>query len=117
MLAHLLHKRRREIAADVSRKLSAAEIDTDTALSSTAQLMALLPAARKDGRLASQEVHEALVRITASWDAMVVARGEMIASHQALAVTSDRFHLSETGWGGMGEKAMSPGLVAVENAA
>lgn len=117
MLAHLLKKRRREVAADVARKLYAAENDTDTALTSTAELMAMLPAARKDSRFAAQEVHDALVRITASWDAMIVARGEMIASHHALTETSDRFDLSETGWGGLGEKAMSPALTVVENAA
>lgn len=115
----VLQGKRNDLARSVARQLSVVEVNTDTTLCSTAELMRLMTEAGMNARFATQEGQDALLRITASWNAMVSSRGEMIDTHKALLDLARRFGLNERMWGGDVEKAMdrTPGLSVVERAA
>lgn len=118
MRGNMLKAKRNDLAHSVARQLSVVEANAETTLCSTAELMRLMTAAGMEARFATQEGHDALLRITASWNAMVSSRGEMIDTHKALLDLAQRFGLNERMWGGDVEKALQGGgLSIVEQAA
>ena len=93
---------RQEIAADVAEKLFEAELAIDQALSTTAELVSLLPNARLRARLAASVGQPALEGAAGAVTALSEARRSIVVTHEELAAAHRRI--------GLGRFASGPGL-------
>ncbi len=101
MFRHVLSRRRNELAATVARQLRNTEAATDAALANAAELMRLMASSNAEGRFAAEEGQEVLLRATASWNAMIASRGEIVGTHKALLGLAERFSIDPVSWGGL----------------
>ena len=101
MSPHRSHPRRTQVGQSVADHLITAENTIDEAIVAVANLGALLPQARKDLRLACEVGHQAFDDIGTAFQQLIVARGFMIKTHQALKVTGDQVGLGEVNFGGL----------------
>lgn len=81
------------ISEAVAARLHAAEIAIDAALAETAQLAALLPAARAEAYLSAVSGQKAFTGAAASISALTEARSHIVETHNALAALARRMGL------------------------
>lgn len=84
---------RTAVSEAVAARLHAAEIAIDAALSETAQLAALLPAARAEAYLSAVSGQKAFSGTAASIRALAEARSHIVDTHNALAALARRMGL------------------------
>jgi hypothetical protein len=77
-------KERRLAANMVAEKLFAAEAAIDAAVTAAAELAAVMPAARLEGRIAAAVGQDALMAAIATMQQLAEARGQIVATHKAL---------------------------------
>lgn len=90
-----------DIAAEVAGRLYAAEAAIDAALSATATLAALLPAARADAYLSAVTGQRAFDGTAASIGALAAARSHLVDTHNTLAALARRMGLDTVAMGPM----------------
>ncbi len=84
---------RQTISEAVAARLHAAETAIDAALSETAQLAALLPAARSEAYLSAVTGQRAFDGAAASIGALTEARARIVETHNALAALARKMGL------------------------
>ena len=84
---------RETVGQALSARLHAAEAAIDAALSETAQLAAMLPAARSQAYLSAVTGQKAFDGAAASISALAQARGHMVETHNTLAALARRLGL------------------------
>lgn len=84
---------RQTISATVAARLHSAEAAIDAALAETAQLAALLPAARTEAYLSAVTGQKAFDGAAASIAALAEARARIVDTHNALAAVARKMGL------------------------
>ncbi len=105
-------------AREIADQLFAAERAIDDAVAQVAALTACMPRARMEANIAANVGHAALERSANTMSALIEARREIIAAHEALAEAKDQVGLRTVAVGGgmyKGDKAQL--LTVVESAA
>jgi hypothetical protein len=77
-------KERRLAANMVAEKLFAAEAAIDAAVTAAAELAAVMPSARIEGRIAAAAGQDALLAAIATVQQLADARSQIVATHKAL---------------------------------
>ena len=88
-------------AREIADQLFAAERAIDDAVAQVAALTACMPRARMEANIAATVGHAALERSASTMAALIQARGEIIAAHEALAEAKDQIGLRTVAVGGM----------------
>jgi hypothetical protein len=99
---------RHTISEAVAARLHAAEAAIDTALTETAQLAALLPAARTGAYLSAVTGQKAFDGAAASIGALAEARSHIVDTHNALAALARRMGLDTVAVGILDKPEDSP---------
>lgn len=99
---------RHTISEAVAARLHAAEAAIDTALTETAQLAALLPAARTGACLSAVTGQKAFDGAAASIGALAEARSHIVDTHNALAALARRMGLDTVAVGILDKPEDSP---------
>jgi hypothetical protein len=95
-----MRKERVEAAEQVAQKLFAAEAAIDSALKAAAELSAVLPTARVNGRVSAVVGQDAFESAAAALSALVSARNELITTHGALDRVKGEVGLRTLAFGG-----------------
>lgn len=99
---------RQTISHTVSAKLHAAESAIDAALAETAQLAALLPAARTEAYLSAVTGQKAFDGAAATISALAEARSHIVSTHQTLAALARKMGLETVAVGILDKPEDSP---------
>ncbi len=97
-------KQRQDAAEKLARRLFAAELAVDEAISKMAELTGYMPIARTDARLSAVVGQDALSKAAESLSALVGARRHLVATHRRLAETRDQIGLRAMALGSTGLK-------------
>lgn len=88
-------------AREINEQLIAAERAIDDAVAQVAALTACMPRARMEANLAANVGHAAFERSAGTMQALIEARREIIATHEALAEAKDMIGLRTVAIGGL----------------
>jgi hypothetical protein len=99
-----MSKQRKDAAFAVAHQLFATETAIDSALSTAAQFVGLMPSARQDARLSAIVGQEAMDHAVSAMAALNDARRAIVAAHQALSDVQGQIGLGALNFGAGAEK-------------
>ncbi len=97
-------KQRRLLADQVAEGLFAAEAAIDAALTKTAALAGIMPAARSDAGLSALIGQSAVERASEAFAALALARRSIVETHKELAIAQKQMGLGAVAYGGNQDK-------------
>jgi hypothetical protein len=99
---------RHTVGEALAARLYSAELAIDAALTETAQLAAMLPAARTAAYLSAATGQKAFDAAAASIGALALARGHLVDTHNTLAALARRLGLDSVAVGPLDKPEDSP---------
>lgn len=100
-------KERREAAEQIAERLFAAEAAIDAALTSAAELNAIIPVARSQANLSAVVGQDAIESAAETFAALVRARQQIVATHYRLDEAKTQIGLRTVAIGGGMEKPLT----------
>ncbi len=99
-----MSKQRRDAVSQVAESLLATETAIDSALSTTAEFVGMMPVARQTARLSAVVGQDAMDQAMQALMALNEARRAIVAAHKALADVHEQIGMGPVAFGALGKK-------------